>query len=215
MRDRRKSLTLGGVCVSASLAGRVAVTDSNPFVAEELSRDADDIGAGKRSVSDSTAKDDWKWLTTIGRCCASIKLPPVLLRFNADRQADDDARAALSRDDLKRSTLSPVEPNVGFMSLADLGNLDGCATELPARQSSSTTDNKGDCSLRRLLDELRFSRTRWFSVGFPAAVVRVSRLSLVFIPVVAAASDADDDDEQAPAASMTLSLRRRLGAGLL
>jgi len=48
-----------------------------------------------------------------------------------------------------------------------------------------------------------------------AAVVRMSRLSLAFIPLVAADADADDDDEQAPVASPTLSLRRRLGAGLL
>jgi len=82
-----------------------------------------------------------------------IKLPPVLLRFNADLPADDDAmREPQSRDDLERST---IEPNNGFISLADFGNFDLFS---PA-QCSSTTDKKDDCSLRRLLDELRFSET--------------------------------------------------------
>lgn len=132
------------------------------------------------------------------------------------RQADDDdMRAGQSSDDLERSTLTAVEPVMGFMSLADFGSRDRCVPRPPARPCSSTTDNKEDCSLRRLLDELHFSRTLWLCGGLPTEVVIMSRLSLAFMSVVSAADDSDDDDEQAPVASPTLSLRRRLGAGLL
>ena len=105
---------------------------------------------------------------------------------------------------------------MGFVSLADLASfeLDVSALTAAPPLSSSTTDSKNDCSppppLRRPLDELHFSRTWWWFRGwFPE---RISRLSVSLIPAVSAP---EDDDEHGLVASMTtLSLRRRLGAGL-
>jgi len=85
--DRRKSLTLGGVCVSASEAG-FDVTDSSPVDVGGLSRP---VGEGKRSVSG----DDWARFIAADRCSWSVKLLPVewVLFFSAERQADDDAKS--------------------------------------------------------------------------------------------------------------------------
>jgi len=126
-----------------------------------------------------------------------------------------------STEDRGRSTRVGVAA-AGLMSLGDLGSLD--LGEPPLDTSSTTDRTDDDWSPRRFRDELaeRFSAAWWSRAeAFPASG---SRLSLAFSPpgVAAAVVDGDEDDEQVPvvapppvSATTTLSLRRRLGAGLL